>query len=159
MCNFYIMYFTKNDGKRLYQDDCWSNPPRSLRFPANLPPLLSHTTPTDIEEEDLHSHSHGHTHQTMIHTGRPSSALPTDSSEMLNIPKSSVMPKSDEVTTVPKLSGEPSHSGRQLFLAEDWPLNNLVLPDNAVGQVSAAAIDAEGTLHVLHRGPVTWDFK
>jgi hypothetical protein len=42
MCNFYIMYYTENDGRRLYSNECWQNAPRSLVYP----PLPSLTTPT-----------------------------------------------------------------------------------------------------------------
>lgn len=33
MCNFYIMYYTLNDGNRLTSDECWEEAPPSLTFP------------------------------------------------------------------------------------------------------------------------------
>ena len=40
MCNFYIMYYTENDGHHLSHDSCWSPAPSSLHYPTlpSLPP-------------------------------------------------------------------------------------------------------------------------
>lgn len=145
MCNFYIMYFTENDGQALYQQDCWSSPPRTLHFPAKLPPLPSHHASGESEEEGQHHHSH--THQT-THASTPSRATTTHFEEPFTLP-------------VPSASDSSrSHvSHQKLFPSEDWPLNGMNIPDAAMGQVSAVAIDADGDVHVLHRGPVTWDSK
>ena len=47
----------------------------------------------------------------------------------------------------------------ELVPAEDWPLNGVSIPGIALGQVSAVAVDHEGFVHILHRGPVVWDGK
>lgn len=41
MCNFYVMYYTDNDGRSLVDDECWSSAPESLHFPNIEPPLTS----------------------------------------------------------------------------------------------------------------------
>ena len=51
MCNFYIMYYTANDGHSLIEDDCWNIAPKSVHYPPLpvLPP--SHNS--------HHHHNHG----------------------------------------------------------------------------------------------------
>lgn len=51
--------------------------------------------------------------------------------------------------------------------AEDWPFNGVDQPivdaetgrGGALGQVTSVAVDADGNVLVLHRGPRVWDFK
>lgn len=147
MCNFYFMYFTKNDGKSLYEEECWSSPPRSLHFPTKLPPLPSHPANREQNEEEEEHHHHSHAHQTN-HASLPSRVTTSNFAEPVTSP-------------VLSSSGNfPSRlSSRKMFPSEDWPLNGIDIPDAAMGQVSAAAVDASGGVHVLHRGPVTWDMK
>lgn len=35
MCNFYIMYYTDNNGIKLEQSECWNKAPSSLSFPLS----------------------------------------------------------------------------------------------------------------------------
>ena len=153
MCNFYIMYFTKNDGKHLYQDYCWSKPPTSLHFPAKLPPLPVRHAASDDDDDEEHRHSHSHSH-SHSHAQLPASTT--------QLPTTQTPPTTDFIpplTSKPK-PGKVSPPGRhKLVLSEDWPLNGVDIPDAAMGQVSAVAVDTKGGVHVLHRGPVTWDFK
>ena len=49
-----------------------------------------------------------------------------------------------------------------LSLAADWSLNGVSSPrlgQVQLGQVTAVAVDAQGHVHVLHRGPHVWDSR
>ena len=54
----------------------------------------------------------------------------------------------------------------QVVLAEDWPLNGVSAPEVGgrgkgvqLGQVSSVAVDTDGSVLVLHRGPREWDYR
>ena len=145
MCNFYIMYYTINDARKLVDDSCWTRPAPSMKFPAKLPPLHSNAmTPPDHAEDE----------QKEV-TSIP---IPISRSNSNTLPMSTSAPHhSQDHGTLPP--PPPPHSGFGLVLSEDWPLNSFSIPKIAIGQVTAAAVDAAGDLHVLHRGPVTWEYE
>ena len=53
-----------------------------------------------------------------------------------------------------------------VVLAEDWPLNGVDAPEVGghdkgvqLGQVTSVAVDTDGSVLVLHRGPREWDYR
>ncbi len=56
MCNYYIMYYTANDGESLKNTECWYAP-QNLRFPE-IPPLPLATINHSMVEEHEHQHTH-----------------------------------------------------------------------------------------------------
>ena len=153
MCNFYIMYYTTNDNTALLDDSCWSIPPANVHFPATLPPLPSHSSGED-EESDSHSHVGFQSTQALSWTPTSIPDSPPHDSNSGTPPAPLVPPQSPS-----SMESDPSSPGSGLVLSEDWPLNGYPIPEVALGQVTAAAFDANGYLHVLHRGPVTWNYE
>lgn len=177
MCNFYIMYYTLNNVRRLAYDRCWSKPPNDMHFPAKLPPLPSYATPPP-------DHVGGEQGETRIPNSGSDANSSTGSDSSMG-PDSGNRPYSDSGTGADSSTGSnsdsstgfdsnsgtlpapsvsvlpviPPRSGPGLVLSEDWPLNGIAIPEIALGQVTAAAIDAAGDLHILHRGHVTWDYE
>lgn len=154
MCNFYVMYYKSNDGVNLISSSCWAPPPSSLHFPA-LPPLPVATKPSH-EEEGTHSHSdmghhdHGVTHPQPkpVPSGPTPPAAPLPPREQL--PVTTVAPPIP-VALPPAVGG--------LVQAEDWPLNGFPIPTRTLGQIVAVAVDSAGDMHILHRGPVVWNYQ
>lgn len=170
MCNFYIMYYTTNDGIQLADTSCWGPPPSWLHFPSNLPPLPTAATPTDEEEVDgAHSHNTDmedhHPHPSSLITLPPS--LPPETTPPLppprELPSPGELPPSREVTPPRELPPPATTvvppAPDDLVQAEDWPLNGFPIPTQTLGQITAVAIDGAGDVHILHRGPVTWDLE
>ena len=161
------MYYTLNTDHSLELDECWSPAPKSFQYPTlpKLPPS-SQTTPT---------HDHGHTHMHEEH-GKPKeneedeylcpqSVPPGLPNKCLEQVPDSTTNEASESTTTPEHpstitveEGEVSNFAELgLVPAEDWELNGVDIPGMALGQVSAVAVDKDGAVHILHRGPVTWD--
>ncbi len=155
MCNFYIMYYTANNGRDLYQDDCWS-PPGDLLYPSVLPPLpqlVSHTEHhhhggmggNEEQEEDKKEQEKDKDYKCSvpIPPGDPSKCPPI------------------ATTSPPFIEGVASPDSTPIGLveAEDWILNKVSIPGHTLGQVSAVAVDADSNLHILHRGSVQWDYR
>lgn len=66
----------------------------------------------------------------------------------------------DGHTEAPPKVGVAPPSG--LVPAGDWSLGGMsspVIGGTRLGQVSAVAVDGEGHVHVLHRGPRVWDSR
>ena len=190
MCNFYIMYYTENDGRKLYSNECWQNAPRSLIYPP-LPSLTTPTaTPTTESPISTESSAGGDNgHEEEVDNYECSKPIPpgTSNSHCVNtttttttttghipVPTTTIpirepyhqTPPPNASTTPPSPS-TPFYEGGSdtefeslgLVPAEDWPLNGVDIPGITLGQVSAVAVDKEGHVHVLHRGPIVWDFR
>ena len=74
MCNFYIMYYTKNNGRSLSTDSCWDDAPRSMVYPdaSRFLTAASHQTHT-------HHHHHGNEdHPAPSSKGRRGVVLASD---------------------------------------------------------------------------------
>ena len=86
------------------------------------------------------------------------------------IPRSTTqIPDTDSTTTTTaEPASNPIHffeggddvvsTSLELVQSEDWLLNGVDIPGVTLGQVSAVAVDKEGSVHILHRGPVVWDY-
>ena len=186
MCNFYIMYYTENDGRSLYSNECWQNAPRTLVYP----PLPSLTTPTAppttgpaVSTESVDSNN-GHEEVDNYECPKPippgtsndrcinTTTIPSTTTSHIPIPPTTIPIREPYHQTPPTTTTNPSPStpfyeggsdakfeSLGLVPAEDWPLNGVDIPGVTLGQVSAVAVDKEGHVHVLHRGPVVWDFR
>ncbi|XP_064390589.1 peptidyl-glycine alpha-amidating monooxygenase-like isoform X2 [Halichondria panicea] len=157
MCNFYIMYYTANNGRGLYADDCW-DPPRGLTYPSTLPPLPvlvsssephhHHSMGGDKDEEDKDD---DYKCPVSVPPGNPSRCpVPTTAPPTTHPP----------ITPPPFIEGvaAPPPTLLGLAQAEDWALNKVSIPGRTLGQVSAVAADGDGNVHILHRGSVKWDY-
>ena len=185
MCNFYIMYYTANDGRSLYTNECWQNAPRSLIYP-HLPSLTKPTVPptatpttvpivtTEQETSDMEDNyecpkpvppgsSDSHCDNATATTPIP--VLPTTNSIPKLEPNS---PESvDQTSSTTMVPSHPFSEGGNslksspvgLVLDGDWALNGIDIPGMTLGQVSAVAVDKEGAVHILHRGSVVWDYR
>ena len=184
MCNFYIMYYTTNDGRSLYSNECWESAPRSLIYPQlpslttpTVPPTVAPTTAPVVTTE-IESNEEEDTYEC------PKPVPPGSSdSRCVNITATTPIPVQPATDPIPKIETNspesfdqsssttlvPSHpffeggnslSSNHLGLvpAEDWALNGINIPGVTLGQVSAVAVDKEGAVHILHRGPVVWDY-
>ena len=185
MCNFYIMYYTGNDGRSLYSNECWRSAPSSLVYPQ-LPSLTTPTVPptatpttapiisTEIESSEKedgyecpkpippgsgNSRCINNTATTPIPVPPTTTQIPSTS---FNSPEP--VDQTGHTTMVP--SNPYFERGNNLeskplgmVAAEDWALNGIDIPGMTLGQVSAVAVDREGSVHILHRGPVIWDFE
>ena len=176
------MYYTTNDGRSLYTNECWQIAPRSLIYPQ-LPSLTVPTapptaTPTTVpvistereasEEEDgyecLKPVPPGSSDSRCVNATvtTPIPVLPT-SNPIPKIEPNSPQPVDQTSSTTPSnpfFEGGNSLESIPLGLvpAEDWALNGIDIPGVTLGQVSAVAVDKEGAVHILHRGPVVWDY-
>ncbi len=181
------MYYTENDGRVLYSDECWEDAPRSLIYPP-LPslttPAATATTAPPVSTESADSNN-GHEEEDSYECPKPippgtsngrcvnitNSAATTTTSHILIPPTTIPIPELDHQTprstptdpspSTPFYEGGSDAEFESLGLvpAEDWPLNGVDIPGMTLGQVSAVAVDKEGHVHVLHRGPVVWDFR
>ena len=182
MCNFYIMYYTENDGRRLYSNECWQNAPRSLIYPP-LPSLTTPTaTPTTEPALSTESANSGNGHKEVDNYECPTPIPPgasnghcvniTTTTSHIPVPPTTIPIREPDHQTSHNTPTNPSPStpfyeggsdaefeSLGLVPAEDWPLNGVDIPGITLGQVSAVAVDKEGHVHVLHRGPVVWDFR
>lgn len=191
MCNFYIMYYTENDGRVLYSNECWEDAPRSLVYPP-LPSLTAPTaTPTTPPALSTESADGDNEHEEEDSYECPKPIPPgTSNSRCVNITNSAATTTTTTTTShipnpattfpIPELDRQtprstptdpspstPFYEGGSdtefeslgLVPAEDWPLNGVDIPGMTLGQVSAVAVDKEGHVHVLHRGPVVWDYS
>ena len=171
MCNFYIMYYTANDDHRLYSRECWSEAPQSFvypRLPSLTTPTAPPTTPPIVttgasEEGDTYECPKpippGSGNSRCINTTTTAGPIPGPAT-------STQIPNPD--SNSPESPSSPTHffeGGDNLALktlglvqAEDWLLNGVEIPGVTLGQVSAVAVDKEGSVHILHRGPVVWDY-
>ena len=184
MCNFYIMYYTANDGHGLRRDTCWDRAPHGLRYPDHLPPLPAITSPVEEDHDHTHHHDGGNNEGVgnkegddeedeyicpkTIPPGNPSLCpkptpqipIPTNPSTTTDsswITREEVSPS----TGVPFFEGVGNQQPVDLGLvqAENWVLNDVSIPGTTLGQVSAVAVDNEGNVHILHRGHVVWDYR
>lgn len=185
MCNFYIMYYTANDGRSLYSNDCWQIAPRSLIYPQlpsltvpTAPPTATPTTTPIVsteretsDEEDSYEcpkpvppgSSDSRCVNATITTPIP--VLPaTDPIPEVEPNSSESVEQTSSTTSVPsnpffEASDSLKSNSLGLVPAEDWALNGIDIPGVTLGQVSAVAVDKEGAVHVLHRGPAVWDYE
>lgn len=174
MCNFYIMYYTSNDDISLISNYCWAPPPSRLRFPA-LPPLPVAATPSQEEEEEgTHSHSDMgdhkglHPHLRPVSPGLAPPTTPLLPRKQLSVTTTVSPPPIATTVAPPPIAATvapppitttlPPAVGT-LVQAEDWPLNGFPIPTQTLGQITAVAIDSAGDVHILHRGPVTWNSR
>ncbi len=151
------MYYTANNGRGLYADDCW-DPPRGLTYPSTLPPLPvlvsssephhHHSMGGDKDEEDKDD---DYKCPVSVPPGNPSRCpVPTTAPPITHPP----------ITPPPFIEGvaAPPPTLLGLAQAEDWALNKVSIPGRTLGQVSAVAADGDGNVHILHRGSVKWDY-
>lgn len=162
MCNYYLMYYTENDNRKLTKDSCWSSPPRTLHFPAELPPLpVSSSQHHHHGMEPVHSH-HMETPPPVVTPPPPAVTPPPPA--VTPPPPVVTPPPPAQVSTVPRTVAAATTTTTTiapvgtLVQSEDWPLNGFPIPAAMLGQVTAVAIDGAGQLHMLHRGPVVWDY-
>ena len=79
MCNFYIMFYMENNGKKLDSYFCYEAPPPSFKFPN-----LSQFTTSEENVSSTHAHEETHTHDatptiaTPIHSVPPTITLAKD---------------------------------------------------------------------------------
>ena len=195
MCNFYIMYYTENDGRSLYSNDCWQSAPRNLVYPRlpslTTPPATPTTTPTvSITTTDGGSNDHEHDDEDNYECPKPlppgsgnSRCVNTTTTTPIPVPPTPIQtPKTGSKTPVTVQTPMSSTHGDTptnpsphsrffegdsdiefesvgLVPAENWPLNGVDIPGVTLGQVSAVAVDKDGSVHILHRGPVVWNYR
>ena len=159
MCNFYVMYYTENDKRQLNSNSCWDPAPSWLHYPTlpTLPP------PAHIHHHDNKEHESTREGKADVQDDDymcPKS-VPPGPPHVCNT--TSTATTTTQTPQQPFFEGEASPSASQTSTnwvpAEDWPLNGVTFPGLVLGQVSAVAVDKEGCVHVLHRGPVVWDSK
>ena len=165
MCNFYVMYYTVNDGKKLYSESCWQRASSSLVYPE-LPSLTTPTTTPTTEPVVTTDASEGNGEEDNYECSKP---IPPGSgnSRCINSTTSIPIPSTTTPEPNPSTPSRPFFEGGSndleskplgLVQAEDWTLNGVDIPGITLGQVSAVAVDKEGSVHVLHRGNVVWDY-
>lgn len=187
MCNLYIMYYTVNDDRNLLKDECWDPPPPWFQFPTKLPRLPTHSHNEEEEEGDGHLHEIDENSQNEkqdcpvpiptglkrcpvpnLATTSPPETIPSAVSDSVPspVPDSIPSPTPNSIPSptqhsppLPELTATRPPPSGALVLSENWLLNGFPIPEATLGQVTAAAVDAAGDLHVLHRGPVTWEFE
>ena len=179
MCNFYIMYYTRNDGQTLYSESCWQPATRSLVYPE-LPSLTTPTvTPTtepivmtDVVSESTEEEDNYECPKAIPPNGSGSSrcinaTTTTTTSPIPVLPTAIPNIGSETTESNPHTSHNPFFEGADntgskplgMVPAEDWTLNGIDIPGMTLGQVSAVAVDKNGFVHILHRGPVVWDYR
>ena len=167
MCNFYIMYYTSNDGRELYSKECWMAATKSLVYPR-LPSLTTPTVPPIVTTEDsVGEDTYECPKPIPPNSGNSRCINNTATTSPIPVPHSTTqIPNTGSTTPEPTLN--PVHffeggddivsTSLELVQAEDWLLNGVDIPGVTLGQVSAVAVDKEGSVHILHRGPVVWDY-
>ena len=186
------MYYTENDGRKLYSNECWQNAPRSLIYPPRpslTTPTATPTTEPPTSTESSGDSDNGHKEEDNYECSKPippgtsnsrcvnttTTTTTTTTTGHIPVPPTTIPirepyhetpPTTPTPTSPPSLSTPFFEGGSDtkfeslgLVPAEDWPLNGVDIPGITLGQVSAVAVDKEGHVHVLHRGPVVWDFR
>ncbi len=159
------MYYTANNGRGLYEEDCWGSP-GDVSFPSVLPPLpqlVSHTEPhhhhggmggnEEHEDDEQYEEDGGNKEHQEDDKDDYKCPVPLPPGN-----RSKCLPP---VTTPPPfIEGvvSPGSAPIGLVEAEDWVLNKVTIPGKTLGQVSAVAVDTQGNVHILHRASVQWDY-
>ena len=137
MCNFYLMYYTDNNGVGMQEDECWNKAPHSLIFPDSDPVLPTHGASFG---------SHNHTHHSHTH-------IPDHNDEPVEVTDG--VPVAMDTTVIPRYWPLP-------VVDQSWPFNNgfnKYVEEFSLDQITAIDVDEEGNLHILHRAGRKWDLR
>lgn len=135
MCNFYIMFYMKNNGRILRSMECWRSPPKNFKFPK-LSQFVSPTQLTTTTNLATHNISHGHHSIVHVHI-HPS-------------PSPSPLPPSHPVITLAE--DWPLNNVNDPSVVKE-------LLGMKLGQVTGVSVDKTGHVYMFHRGDHVWDEK
>lgn len=180
MCNFYVMYHTKNDERSLTRSDCWETAPSHIHFP----PL-----PTLPPSHGMQHHHHDHSSMggganeeieiiepiTSFDDKTTSSSLPDDENRVQDEDGDYMCPSPippGPASQCMKNGNGDSVDGDDITsldiaLDDKWPYNGIDYPQfdivtgmvGALGQMTSVAIATDGSVYILHRGPRVWDAR
>ena len=130
MCNFYIMFYTDNNGKKISDPICYETP--DFEFPS-----LSDFITQEENSSSAHTHNEDSNQETT-----PTLTTPT--------PLTTPTHKASTVITLAK-------DWRMNYLNTSKSINGLL--GVQFGQVTGIDVDSNDLVYMFHRGNHIWDMK